>query len=143
MGTRTIKKKYFSRPLPSGSLYHSLSAADMRYTSRAHPLTKNTTRLTLTLTWLERTSMRRRRQQINGTDLNCCDLADAPKAVEPSGIPFVDRLACTIAEACEVTGLGRTKLYELIGDGHIETTAIGRRRLVLVQSLLSLLKRNR
>jgi excisionase family DNA binding protein len=49
-------------------------------------------------------------------------------------------LTCTIAEACEVTGLGRTKLYELIGDGQISTTAIGRRRLVLVQSLLSLIE---
>jgi excisionase family DNA binding protein len=87
--------------------------------------------------------MRRRRLQINGTELNYCDLADVPKAAEPSGIPFADRLVCTIAEACEVTGLGRTKLYELIGDGHIETTTIGRRRLVLVQSLFSLLRRSR
>jgi excisionase family DNA binding protein len=87
--------------------------------------------------------MRRRRQQINGTDVNFCSLAHGPKAVEPGGIPFVDRLACTIAEACQATGLGRTKLYELMGDGHIETTTIGRRRLVLVQSLLSLLKRSR
>ena len=86
--------------------------------------------------------MRRRRKQINGTDPNYFNLADVPKAVEPGGIPFVDRLACTIAEACEATGLGRTKLYELMGDGYIETTTIGRRRLVLVQSLLSLLKRS-
>jgi len=54
-------------------------------------------------------------------------------------IPFVHRLSCTIAEACEATGLGRTKLYELIGDGHLATTTVGRRRLVLVRSLLSLL----
>jgi excisionase family DNA binding protein len=86
--------------------------------------------------------MRQRRRQINGTDLNCYNLTDVPKAVEPGGIPFVDRIACTIPEACEATGLGRTKLYELMGDGHIETTTIGRRRLVLVQSLLSLLKRS-
>ena len=87
--------------------------------------------------------MRRRRQQIKRTDLDYCNLADVPKTAEPGGIPFVDRLACTIAEACEATGLGRTKLYELIGDGQVETTTIGRRRLVLVQSLLSLLKRGR
>jgi hypothetical protein len=47
--------------------------------------------------------MLRRRQQISVTDLNYCNLADVPKAVEPGGIPFVDRLACTIAEACEAT----------------------------------------
>jgi excisionase family DNA binding protein len=59
--------------------------------------------------------------------------------MEAVAIPFAQRLSCTIAEACEVTGLGRTKLYELIGDGHLATTTIGRRRLVLVRSLLSLL----
>lgn len=57
-----------------------------------------------------------------------------------STIPFAQRLTCTIAEACEATGLGRTKLYELIGEGCLGTTTIGRRRLVLVRSLLTLLK---
>jgi excisionase family DNA binding protein len=59
--------------------------------------------------------------------------------VTRSAIPFAQRLACTVEEACEVTGLGRTKLYELIGDGRLDTTTIGRRRLVLVRSLLALL----
>lgn len=53
-------------------------------------------------------------------------------------LPFAQRLTCTVAEACEVTGLGRTKIYELIGDGRIITTTVGRRRLVIVQSLLAL-----
>ena len=39
----------------------------------------------------------------------------APNAAEPSTMPFAQRLTCTIDDACEVTGLGRTKLYELIG----------------------------
>lgn len=37
-------------------------------------------------------------------------------------MPFAQRLTCTIGDACEVTGLGRTKLYELIGAGRIVTT---------------------
>lgn len=143
LGGPHYSKIYLSRPLPPTPLRHSKSAADMRHTSRAQPLTTNPIRLTLTLTWLERKSMRRRRQQIKGADQYSCNLADVPKAMEPGRIPFADRLACTIAEACDATGLGRTKLYELMGDGHIETTTIGRRRLVLVQSLLSLLKRRR
>jgi excisionase family DNA binding protein len=53
-------------------------------------------------------------------------------------IPFRERLSCTVDEACAVTGLGRTKLYELIGSGQVRTTTIGRRRLVLVRSLLDL-----
>jgi len=55
-----------------------------------------------------------------------------------SRLPFAQRLTCTVAEACEVTGLGRTKFYELIGDGRVTTTTIGRRRLVIVQSLFAL-----
>ena len=54
--------------------------------------------------------------------------------------PFMQRPTCTIAEACDAVGLGRTKLYELIGYGGIETISIGRRRLVRVPSLLKLLK---
>jgi excisionase family DNA binding protein len=55
------------------------------------------------------------------------------------GIPFAQRLSCTVAEACAATGLGRTKLYELIGAGSVATTLIGRRRLVSVKSLLHLI----
>jgi excisionase family DNA binding protein len=66
----------------------------------------------------------------------------ASEAVRPQTVPFAQKLTCTINEACEVTGLGRTKLYELIGDGHLATTTIGRRRLVVVHSLLSLLESN-
>jgi len=65
-----------------------------------------------------------------------------PEAVGLKTIPFAQRLTCTINEACEVTGLGRTKLYELIGAGHLATTTVGRRRLVMVRSLLSLLESN-
>ena len=55
-------------------------------------------------------------------------------------IPFAQRPTCSIAEACEATGLGRSKLYELIGDGQLDTTSIGRRRLVRVPSLLRLVQ---
>jgi len=66
----------------------------------------------------------------------------APEVVRSQTVPFVQKLTCTISEACEMTGLGRTKLYELIGDGHLATTTVGRRRLVVVRSLLSLLESN-
>jgi excisionase family DNA binding protein len=51
---------------------------------------------------------------------------------------FAQRLTCTVVEACEVTGLGRTKIYELIGNGRVTTTTVGRRRLIIVPSLLVL-----
>jgi hypothetical protein len=65
-----------------------------------------------------------------------------PKSVESKTIPFGQRLTCTISEACEVTGLGRTKLYELMGTGQLATTTVGCRRLVLVRSLQALLDVN-
>jgi len=58
---------------------------------------------------------------------------------EQKRLPFAERISCTIDEACEATGLGRTKLYELIGSGQLITTTIGRRRLVVVRSLRALL----
>jgi excisionase family DNA binding protein len=58
---------------------------------------------------------------------------------EAKAVPFAERLSCTINEACEATGLGRTKLYELISTDQLITTTVGRRRLVMVRSLLALL----
>lgn len=55
-------------------------------------------------------------------------------------IPFKDRPTCTIDQATEASGIGRTKIYELIGDRQLETLLIGRRRLVKVPSLLKLLQ---
>lgn len=52
-------------------------------------------------------------------------------------IPFHHRISCTIEEACEATGIGRTKLYEEMSAGRVQTTTVGRRRLVLVRSLLA------
>jgi excisionase family DNA binding protein len=53
-----------------------------------------------------------------------------------ANIPFKERISATIAEACEASGLGRTKIYELISEKKIETRKIGSRTLVLVPSLL-------
>lgn len=50
------------------------------------------------------------------------------------------RLAVTIPETSRITGLGKTKLYELIGTGKLRSTTIGRRRLVLYSSIEELLK---
>jgi excisionase family DNA binding protein len=83
--------------------------------------------------------MRHKRRENNGMEQPQPTPSDAG-GVTSKAIPFVQRLTCTIKEACEVTGLGRTKIYELIGEGHLTTTTIGRRRLVVVRSLLSLLE---
>jgi len=44
-------------------------------------------------------------------------------------------ITCTIADACRLSGIGRTTLYSLLSAGDIRSVRIGRRRLVVVESL--------
>lgn len=44
-------------------------------------------------------------------------------------------LAYSIAQACALSGLGRTTIYAAIGRGELETLKIGRRRLVTAEAL--------
>jgi hypothetical protein len=44
-----------------------------------------------------------------------------------------------VKEALRISGLGLTKIYELINDGRLETVKIDNRRLVIYESLKSLL----
>jgi len=44
-------------------------------------------------------------------------------------------IAVTIPKAVEVSGLGRTTIYQLIGAGKIDARKQGRRTLVMVESL--------
>jgi uncharacterized protein YbbC (DUF1343 family) len=82
--------------------------------------------------------MRRSRQRMNTLYIDSSP--NVPAVADTYAMPFAQRLTCTIVDACQATGLGRTKLYELIGNGVLVTTTVGRRRLVLVRSLLSLIE---
>ena len=48
-------------------------------------------------------------------------------------------VSTTVDDACRITGLGRTKIYELIGEGKLRTKTIGRRRLVIYASIEALM----
>lgn len=50
----------------------------------------------------------------------------------------MDAILIGIPDAAKALGLGRSKLYELIAEGRLETVTIGRRRLVRVDSVRSL-----
>ena len=52
-------------------------------------------------------------------------------------------LAVRIRDACRMTGIGRSKLYELIGRGEIETIKIGAITLVPVAGLEDFLHRQK
>ena len=64
--------------------------------------------------------------------------ANRAQTYRGSVVPFHERITCTVPEACQAIGLGRSKLYELIAGGKLRTTTIGRRRLIVVRSLLAL-----
>jgi len=50
-------------------------------------------------------------------------------------ISFWDRTTCTIPEATDATGISRSKIFELIADGRLQSLKIDKRRLVYVPSL--------
>ena len=103
------------------------TAADVRCRTRAPSDARiDVARRTINACPVELCANRRARREKTGGQQSQVSLS-APKAAEPSTMPFAQRLTCTVDDACEVTGLGRTKLYELIGAGRIVTTTIGRR----------------
>ena len=44
-------------------------------------------------------------------------------------------LAFSISDACAAIGIGRTKLYNLIGEGKLEARAIGGRTVIPAEAL--------
>lgn len=48
-----------------------------------------------------------------------------------------------ISEACRMTGIGRSKLYELIAEGEIETIKVGAMTLVPVDGLRAFIEARR
>ncbi len=49
------------------------------------------------------------------------------------------KISYSIREACQVTSIGRTKLYALIGAGRLRVTRLGGRTIVQADSLHALL----
>ena len=47
----------------------------------------------------------------------------------------VERYAFTVSEASQASTLGRSKLLELVYDGTIRSKLVGRRRLIIADSL--------
>jgi excisionase family DNA binding protein len=48
-------------------------------------------------------------------------------------------LAFSVRDACAAIGIGRTKLYALIGDGKLEARALGGRTVIPAASLEQLI----
>jgi excisionase family DNA binding protein len=58
-------------------------------------------------------------------------------------IPGVSRLTVRVPDALAMLGIGRTKLYALLGAGEIEAIKIGKATLILVESLEAFVARQR
>lgn len=59
----------------------------------------------------------------------------------PEDAVFSRPLTVRIREACRLTGIGRSKLYELIAAGEIEVIKVGAITLIPVASLAGFLRR--
>ncbi len=55
--------------------------------------------------------------------------------------PLTEPLAVRIPEACRLTGIGRSKLYQMIADGSIERIKVGAITLVPMRTLRRLIER--
>lgn len=64
-------------------------------------------------------------------------------AAEARPIDRTETLTVRIPEAVRMTGIGRSKLYELIQSGDIGIVKIGASTLIPVDSLQELIARNR
>lgn len=65
------------------------------------------------------------------TSLNDSGLIGPTIGLEP--------IAYSIADACRVTSIGRTRLYQLISEGRLEARKIGKRTLIPAASLRRLI----
>lgn len=68
---------------------------------------------------------------------------DQPNAppVSPAELSAAMPITVRVKDACRLTGIGRSKLYELIGDGEIDTIKVGTITLIPMTSLKRFLER--
>ena len=55
-------------------------------------------------------------------------------------VPFRERLTCSVLEAEEATSISRSTLYTDMEAGRLEYTKHGKRRLILIPSLLKMIE---
>lgn len=63
------------------------------------------------------------------------------RSLEPDDV-ILEPISVRISTAVKITGICRSTIYELIGDGTIETVKIGRSTFILYPSLKRLFERS-
>lgn len=56
-------------------------------------------------------------------------------------MPIPDIITIPVPEFCRISGIGHSRVYDLVNAGEIESVLIGRRRLIIVQSYRDYLDR--
>ena len=69
------------------------------------------------------------------------DAETKPKTVPPAPLLSMQPLTVRISVAVRLTGIGRSKLYELIKAGELETMKIGGSTLIPYASLVRMIER--
>ncbi len=57
-----------------------------------------------------------------------------------SNAQFWERVTCSVDDVVMATGLGRTKIYELLSKNDLRSIRVGRRRLIIVASVRQLIE---
>jgi hypothetical protein len=52
-------------------------------------------------------------------------------------------ITAPVGAFCAMSGIGRTKVYEMLGDGLLDSITIGKRRLIVLDSYRRLIERRR
>ena len=53
---------------------------------------------------------------------------------------ITEPLAYSVDDACRVSSLGKTKLYELLNEGRLQVSKVGKRTLISAASLRALIE---
>lgn len=57
---------------------------------------------------------------------------------------FANRIiTAPVGEFCRISGIGRTRVYELIAAGDLDSITVGKRRLIVLDSYRRLIERQR
>lgn len=65
------------------------------------------------------------------------------RTTNESDAPVTEPISVRISEAVRITGLSKSKIYQLIASGEIEAAKVGRATVVLVASLKAFLREHR
>jgi excisionase family DNA binding protein len=59
---------------------------------------------------------------------------------KPALPPATDAITAPVDKFCGLSGLGKNTVYQMIGDGRLDSIKIGRRRLVVLDSYRRLIQ---